>query len=424
MILLVRGDLRSETGWGRATRALLAAISDRFTTVLGVDLHYHPDRALARFPYPLVDPKTVATYTPLMTDLVVLHACHPDQIEWMPGAINVGWWFWETDKIQLDFDWKERLELLDILFVPSDWHASWIAAHGVQTRAVILQWPFDLQDAKPDNHSDHVDTYRLFNQRTLSALPPQSAGGTSASQQRLDVLRNHFENCNIGPGAKKSYAITVQSDAPRKGLACLLSEWRDYHRVNGALETLLIRFSGLDVSHDACSLLATLSRTALSVARGDETVFANVRAIVDYIPEPALLNAYAGATVMVTPTFGEGFGGTIVEAAQAGTLIIAPRHTACGQLLPDAYPLSYESLPYAGTLIAQAGIVPSNSTWHLPQPGAIASALVRLDSMDMDERSQASNMLFEHLKSLLAPQRIAGIFFHEITLVQQRRKAA
>jgi glycosyltransferase involved in cell wall biosynthesis len=424
MILLVRGDLRSETGWGRATRALLAAIADRFTSVLGIDLHYHPDRALARFPYPLVDPNTVATYTPLMTDLVALHACHPDRIEWMPGAINVGWWFWETDKIQLDFDWKERLEVLDVLFVPSGWHAAWIAEQGVKTRAVVLQWPFDLQAPKPNAHADHVDVYRLFNQRTLSTLPPQSAAGTSASQQRQDVLLTHSEKRSIGPGAEKSYAITVQSDSPRKGLACLLSEWRDYRRMNGALETLLIRFSGLDVSHDACSLLATLSRTALAADRGDETAFADVRAIVDHIPEPALFNAYAGAAVMITPTFGEGFGGTIVEAAQAGTPIIAPRHTACGQLLPDAYPLSYESLPYIGALIAQASIVPSNSTWHLPQPGTIASALVRLDSMSMDERGQASSMLFEHLKSLLAPERIAGIFFHEIAQVQQRRKAA
>jgi hypothetical protein len=45
MILIVRGDLQSETGWARATHALLDVISSEFTAVFGVDLHYHPDRS-------------------------------------------------------------------------------------------------------------------------------------------------------------------------------------------------------------------------------------------------------------------------------------------------------------------------------------------------------------------------------------------
>ena len=45
MILIVHDDLQNETGWARATRALLDVISSEFSAVIGADLHYHPNRS-------------------------------------------------------------------------------------------------------------------------------------------------------------------------------------------------------------------------------------------------------------------------------------------------------------------------------------------------------------------------------------------
>lgn len=421
MILLVRGDLRSESGWSRATRALVAAIADQFTAILGIDLHHHPIRELGRFPYPIVDSNTVATYTPLMTNLVALHACQPDRIELMPGAINVGWWFWETDRIQADFDWKERLETLDILFVPSDWHATWVKALGIRTTVVVLPWPFEVSETSVPAPAEAISTYRLLNRQGLLKYSQLMASHQNENKQKAETLREHAEQFLLD--TSRNYAISVQSDAPRKGLACLLSEWQTYRAQGGKIDTLLIRFSGLDIGHDAYTLLATISRIALGAARGDETVFKNVRVMVKHLPDGTLRTAYTNAQAMVTPTFGEGFGGTIVEATRAGSIVVVPRHTACGQLLPTDYPLAYTSTPYVGSLVGQFHLIPCDSTWHMPTPGAIADRLLYLDKMSDQTKSDVLHSLRSHMKAFLAPDRVKLIFFQVLDQVQQQRRA-
>src|SRR5262249_24050252 len=99
MLLIVRGDLQSETGWSRATRALVSAVARDFSAVLGVDLHFHPVRSRTAFPGLIVSDDT---YPRMLTGdgkAVVLHATLPDGIFRCAEAINVGWWFWETDKL-------------------------------------------------------------------------------------------------------------------------------------------------------------------------------------------------------------------------------------------------------------------------------------------------------------------------------------
>src|SRR5581483_10453353 len=99
MLLVVRGDLQSETGWSRATRALVNCIADQFTAIAGVDLHFHPDRSTGLFCGGIVNDSAAMRMGSNHPGNVVLHAVLPNNIVRYAGNINLGWWFWETDAL-------------------------------------------------------------------------------------------------------------------------------------------------------------------------------------------------------------------------------------------------------------------------------------------------------------------------------------
>ncbi|MBV9539433.1 MAG: hypothetical protein JOY70_10910, partial [Acidisphaera sp.] len=350
-----------------------------------------------------------------------------DQIRHVRGSINVGWWFWETDRISPEFDWMERLESLDVLFVPSQWQAGWVARLGLRTPLHVLPWPHALAARAPhpaQRSDDVIRVCRPFSRAQLVELDRVESAAHHDAVARSEMIAAQSARRRPADLPPESYLFAVQTDAPRKGLACLLSEWRAYRRAGGKIATLLIRFSGLNVAQDAGRLLRSLSQIGLAATGGDSEGLEGVQAILEPVRAKTLHDLYAGAAALVAPSFGEGFGGTLVEAVQAGTLPVGPRHTACGELLPTDYPLSYESQAFIGALKGQLPIQPANGTWHPPRPGAIAAALHRLDAMDGDDRAAVRRQLESHMRALLAPDAVAARFAAAIDGRRTRRDLA
>lgn len=409
MILFVRGDLQAETGWSRATRALVAAIEGQFDKVVGADLHCHAAKSWACFGHPVFNDDTVCALLSGTPDVVVLHACQPSHIRRVHGALNLGWWFWETDSIRSELDWCERLGALDLLFVPSDWQASWVSRLGLRTPVRTLPWPHDILPERGPAHGQPVGVVRAYRPLSRRQLGQLDGLGRHHPGLRQVVLAGQATTLDLGAHHGR-YAFTVLSDAPRKGLACLLAEWLAYRADGGRLDTLLVRFAGLDALHDAGQLLVRFTQIALAAMRGREDALGDLLAVVEPMSEHTLNAAFVGAAALVVATLGEGFGGPIVEAVQAGGLPVAPRHTACAQLMPKDYPLAFAPMSYTGSLVGQLPIQPGSGTWHPPVPGALAAALRRLDAMTEDERAVVWTSIGSHLRSLLAPDAVSERF--------------
>lgn len=420
MLLAVRGDLQSETGWARAIRALVEAIADDFSVVVGVDLHYHPARSRSAFPGAIVDDATLLRLLQGSKSAVVLHATQPDGIFAMANAINVGWWFWETDRLPTSSDWLERIGSLDVIMVPSEWQAQVIERLRLPVDVIVAPWPHRLADAtigpkaaikgtplasfgayKPcdrELYLEMLDIDRRYH-RTVEGV--RDPGRLSTMKQAL--FRGRRTSLGEALDGTDGYMFAVQSDAPRKGLAPLISEWCAYRARAATRHALVVRFSSLNVQFDAATNYQRFWETALAASRGAPGL-EDVILILETLSEAEMAQVYAGATAFVSATFGEGFGGTLVEAVQAGCPVIAPRHTACAQLIPEHYPGAFETVPYVGALVGQLAIQPANGSWHLPVPGRIAERMLRAETLSPEARAGDARALLDHMRRGLAPE--------------------
>jgi glycosyltransferase involved in cell wall biosynthesis len=405
-LLIVRGDLRSETGWSRATRALIDAVADDFVLVVGVDVHFHPARSRSDFPHAVVDEAAAAKMSSEVPGAVVLHAVLPGGILRHAGSVNLGWWFWETDKLPVASDWALKLAALDAMLSPSLWQAA-IVRHLLPQLAIrIVRWPhLGLVEPRhvPAPACQALTLYRPFARDELRRLQ-LAPGARRDGDPGAALLAAATLPPDILLSCRDGYFLAVQSDAPRKGLPVLLSEWCRYRADSSRSTGLLVRFSSLDVGLGPTEKLRRFSEIAHDAARGDDAKLENVFVLLDEVPRPTLDILYGAATAYVSPSFGEGFGGTLVEAAAEGCPVVAPRHTACGELLPPSYRFAFDTIAHIGGLMDQLPIQPPNGSWHVPRPGAIAAMLRELETLDAVERARHAADLRQHLASLLAPE--------------------
>ncbi len=427
MLLVVRGDLQSETGWSRATRALVSAIAADFDAVLGCDLHFHPERSLSTFDGAIIHDCLIPKMLTGSRRCVVLHATLPNEIFRVADALNVGWWFWETDKLPNDSDWIERLLSLDHIFVPSPWQKTIVEALGLEVPISVLPWPHAFDDQPTDHDLRPAPNGRIAMHKLWSSSEVQDVRDLDRhyynSLDKLEKLQKAFapkermlkqQEVSLGDVLSRydGYAFAIQTDAPRKGLPVLLSEWCRYRATAKKNLALIVRFSPLDIALGKAALLQKFSEIALAAA-GAQTGVAGVEhvfVVLSSLATSELEAFYRDAVCFISPTFGEGFGGTIVEAVQQDCAIIAPRHTACGQLLPPDYDGAFPSLPYLGTLIGQLSIQPSNASWHLPVVGSIARSLEWIEALTPTQRRDEVQKLRTFMTIALSPEMARATF--------------
>jgi glycosyltransferase involved in cell wall biosynthesis len=413
-MLVVRGDLRSETGWSRATRALLEALGSTFGPVVGVDLHYHPRRSKSEFPYPILDDQAVLALIENAPESVVLHAALPHEVFRIPGVVNLVWWFWETDALPALSDWGEHLDSVDAILVPSPWQADWLSCFKPKPPIFVVRWPQSGEAAQAGLLRQHeLKLYRTWSaeeqhrfvsiDRRRHSLLSRVTFGRRSQLQKERQFSDTVITFRDALSSYDGYFFAVQTDAPRKGLPVLVNEWCRYRARATANHALVIRFSALDVTLSPVDIVGRFMNIAFASGRGEFSALADIYLLVDEVPEAALNGLYASAVAFIAPTYGEGFGSTIVEAAFAGCPPVAPAHTACDQLLPKEYSFRYESVPYVGTLIGQLPIQPPNGAWNLPKTGAIADQLLALENSSASYRTAQAKILRDHLIELLKP---------------------
>lgn len=415
-LLIVRGDLRSQTGWSRHTRAVIKLLKPHFSSVFGIDIHYSPSRSTVPVPFRIIGERGIDLLSEAGLEVTILNACLPGEFRYLPDAHNIGYFPWETDKPPGDF--VEFCGLMQQLWVPTDWQrevvASWLRHNDIR----VIPWPHEI----PDEHvSAAGPSLRLNVHRTLTStelLAIETLEGVIESRGRIPLIgaraaadgRKRYQKLVLTETACTLHlaslpgplVFAVQTDVPRKGLPILISEWLQFRRSHPDA-ILLLKLSSIDVTKDTAILHSWLSRLVNNaryrIGARDDRIYVCYEHLDDF----SLAACYRAAIAFISATYGEGFGGPIVESVLAGTLPVVPAHTACAAVLPEGYPFGIETDPVVGKLADELPIYPASGRWHVPIDGAIAGRLSQLFSTDSAMRTYWLQACRGQLRATVAP---------------------
>jgi len=370
-LLIIRGDLCSRTGVAYAARAQLRLLESNFD-IAGVDVHPDPKDLDGYFPYPIIReeeiPRQIATR---QRRPVVLHHTPPDDFRSFAGAWNIGSFFWETDVAPRLRQWAIKIALMDAMWAPCSMIAALIQDMGYTGPIHSITWPFDFaQPRRSEQKLRQSINVRHFRRR--------DAQGFEVRDTPLAVARSEARNL----------FVTVQSLAARKGLPILLREWQIHlSEAANANDLLILRlafrhrpnFSGAPEEH-----FASMLQDAGFPLRQD----ARIGIIADTLSDAELTELFQTSDAYVSTSFGEGFGGPIIEAIVNDRPVIVPRHTAmCDYIAPD-YPLIVASERRVIGLRGGLSVYPPAAAWHVPSPNAAAAQLATFARMSAAERTK------------------------------------
>ena len=378
-LFILRGDLRSRTGYARAARALIKLLPQHLN-VIGVDIHPDPDD------HGEAPGCTVAQDDALLTLIenaarppIILHYSAPDDFRFFPGAINIGSFYWETNAVPLNRSWDWKLNLMQAMWAPTRFMADFIRSAGFRGDIDLVTWPHDFT-ATPASVASTDDLPLQYVQMANAPSQPPSMAPISFRSLRRQT-RNLF--------------LAVQSLSPRKGTRFLLNEWRSYLRGGAVGDVLLLRLAfrhALDYQGAPSLHFGSMLRDA-GFEAGEPTQIALAS---DALDEEALADVYKKCDAYVTASFGEGFGGPVIEALQQDCLVIAPRHTGIQDLLAEDNPLAVDSRSMVVGLKGNLPVYPMSANWHVPVPGGIAKAIRLFAHMSAEQRATALQAAHRH----------------------------
>ncbi|MFD0935137.1 glycosyltransferase, partial [Methylobacterium trifolii] len=367
----IRGDILSNNGYARAARAMAAILCERFR-VVGVPLHVDPSDCSEPFPGDLVRDGDLGHMAQDAALAVVNHTT-PDHFVPFPDCWNVGAFYWETRGIPRRFDWPERIAAMDAIWAPTGFVADFTRDCGYDGPMALVPWPqrFGLPTARRVPAA-HLDQHVLLLERMPPAESETASWPTLPLSELLDSPRETF--------------LAIQSLAPRKGLPVMVAEWCRFVAETPEDDSILLIKLAFRHAHGIGPdprrhLLEILGR--YGVAAGQRLRIGILDAHLD---DAALDALVARADCLVSASFGEGFGGPIVEAIARDVPVIAPRHTGIADLIPAGYPLQVASDERCVALRDNMEIYPMSATWHLPRPGALAGRLLAFSRMSPEAR--------------------------------------
>ena len=426
--LIVRGDLRSQTGWGRATRALVDVMRPNFSAVFGIDLHYSPVRSVMSVPFRIIGDRDIDLLVECGLPLTILNCCLPHEYRYVPSAVNIGYFFWETDKPAIGQGWLEFCAMMNQIWVPTEWQkgvvASWMQNTTGEPDIRIIPWPHQIAatDIQLAHSGPCIKVHRVLTPAELART--EAWQETTEARGRLPWLGSYIvqyaqrsqDRAVLDATASMldlrassiPIVFALQTDVPRKGLPVMIAEWLKFRRTSQHA-TLLLRLSSIDIAKGRSTLHVWLSRLVNRINAEFGASDPGILACYEHLSDGDLTACYQAATAFVTATFGEGFGGPVVESVLAGTLPIVPAHTACASLLPKGYPLSVPTEPVVGRLVDELPLYPASGRWHVPKDGAIAETLAALLSMEHATRATWLDVCTDHLRSILAPDRVSEL---------------
>jgi glycosyltransferase involved in cell wall biosynthesis len=451
-LLVVRGDLRSHYGYGKALRAHVSALAPSFKGIVGVDLHYHPNRANEVFPGKiLTDSEVDELISQAGGRVLLLNYSTPTQFRRHPLAYNVGLFYWETDRFAASTGWSSLIQLMDEMWIPTEFMRSILVREGFQGPIECFPWPqSELTQRRLNAHEEKDDAEKI--DVPLFRMPPSGTNFRALVRwlvlvqqliSRIPGLRRVFRRislhrmvgirlaqkyrCNLeGDVTGHSFVhLAVAQNTPRKGLPLLLAGWLDFREQNPeSRSSLVLKVGTLNVDFDAYDLYFELVETIsrMAVSRGIEET--HIYLALDYFNESQMNELYRRCTgALLSTTLGEGFGGPVAEAAMRGVPVICPRHTSLADLLPSDYPLVAAHDMRHLSMKNLLGVYSLSSVWGLVREGELATQIKKVESLTDEERVELVGKLRSRLDALCGSKAIAGLLEKLMERVTDRDEA-
>lgn len=368
--LIVRGDLRSNTGYSKALRALLDLLEPHFESIYGVDIHFSPQKSTFPFRFHVIADFQITDLLnrPHGGRTVILHFTTPDGFVPYRQAYNIGYFFWETDRFRPDLFWREAILSMDEMWVPNHYMLDLIRSQGYARPACVVSWPHDFSLALRAPAPEGVFADLIV----PDAASPDGLGTTRRSVSELS----------------REYSpiyLSILTDTPRKGLPVLLAGWAEYLSKRDKKSLLLLKLSSVDVTKSLTRLREEVL-AALADLLPSSPPAVDVALLFGTLSESEISGLYSLCDAYITTTFGEGFGGPIVESILHGKPFISPRHTSLQELIAPDYPFILASERAPIILPSNLPVYSLSSEWHVVSRGAVADALMRFDETSSEGR--------------------------------------
>ena len=356
-ILIVRGDLRSHSGYAYATRLYTARWSRDFDTVYGVDISYHPSRHVDVWPYPLIDDNEVLTECRRYQEATVITVSSPDNFVRVDGAKNVGLFFYETDRFER-VEWRDNIMRMDEIRVPAPFLARLV--ESLERPPVIIVEPVPLPTGSAP---------ALLTRPKVSFSRLTNPSETMNNLQISDFCSLRYQYSHI--------FFSTFTLIPRKGLPVLAHEWLNFVR-DAPNCALLLKVSSIDISHSKDNIISMVAEQFKKVSRMFPYCSWNVYVTADSFSDQVILGLQTESDGFITCSFGEGFGLGLFESLLFGKPVVCPRHTTFKDFLPEDYPY-FLATEYANYGLGDpACAYPISARWGVPKEGSLAPVLQKL----------------------------------------------
>ena len=430
-VIVIRGDLYSDTGYARATRALAALLARQALHVFGVSLHEHPNRKQNMFDFPVVSDNDVRAKA-VCRDAVIVNICLPDTFIRVPGAVNVGYFFWETDRLPPGCFWKADMLKMDRLWAPSDWQRGILQTMTGRPDIPVVPWPLGEGLSLADAGAASLSAVRLHRAMTPGELDNHlvrsAPAGTQMMEKDLEAAEHaRGSSSRFEPSQSSSYRqilerdgdlfIAVQTDAPRKGLPLLLATWLQFKASEaGRHAKLIIKLSSLDVSLDCLAAHFHASLAVHNACIRCRVAEPDIWFLYDRLSTGDMRLLLQDADAVVSATLGEGFGGPIAEALLEGTPVIAPRHTALQDIIDATYTLTVRSAPHHLKLWHNIDVYSDASLWHVVDDESFLTCFKTFALMSSEERRAVANTARVALLKRAGSESVEAVLRRELEL--------
>jgi glycosyltransferase involved in cell wall biosynthesis len=431
-LLVVRGDLQSHSGYTAAARDYCEQMEGLFDHVVGVDIHFSCDRPYELFPHSLLSEDEARSLVKTADFALVLSMTTPDCYTRYSGAVNVGLTFWETDRLPLQgrerSPWVDQANAMDALWLPSSHTLETFRTAGVTVPMRVIPWPihvparyghglpdgevFDL-DRRPWLAESLAGLARFNENRFRWSRWLMRHGAPRARRHLLDGLRCSTQA--IADPAKQAF-LCVAQDVPRKGLRLFLAEWMDFKRRPEAERwSLILKTSSLNPQTQAFDFVASFWEHIQALKRQLGVRQAGVYLWTGDLGGADFHRLMANTYGQIAASMGEGFCGPAALALGMGKPLVAPRHTAFADYIAADHRYLVASRPAHVRFVDDPlRVYDPASSWHVPEPSALANALSCLVTDNVEVRADACLKASSHLTRWCGAHRVSALLAEEV----------
>ncbi len=299
---------------------------------------------------------------------------------------------------------------MDAIWAPTRFIADFVQQCGFPHDIPLIPWAHHF--AKADSSHDSTDDIafhllpRLGSQDSLDADCWQESSLLQQQRCGSDVF------------------VAIQSLAPRKGLPILIKEWHRHVNETPHSTSLLLLKLSFRHAHGIGPEREATSRQSVAPVWGAKWCSNSARPHQPSLSESEMRRLTGGASAVVTCSYGEGFGGPVMEAINLGTPVIASCHTRLADLLPANYPLQYASRRVRVQLRDLADVYPPSASWFVPESGALAGALTAFSEMTPAQRAKAVVDARHHAEEFCGVPVVRRLLSDAVKTIVRRRELA